>query len=91
MNAALNANARPAPISIGDHVFHVKFGNGIVVGNGRKNSVVVDFGDRGQKSVVRDFLEMRQRTADIIAFPAHRIVRRIVNGRPIAAAGNEAA
>lgn len=80
MNAALSANARPVPISLGDRVFHEKFGNGIVVGKGRKNSVVVDFGDRGQKRIVRDFLEMRQRTAEIIQFPRSRIVRRIEHG-----------
>lgn len=82
MNAAL-AKTTPAPISIGDPVFHVKFGNGIVVGHGRKNSVVVDFGDLGQKHIVRDFLEMRQRTAEIIAFPKHRIVRTIHHGHGV--------
>jgi hypothetical protein len=86
MNSALRANARPVPISLGDHVFHEKFGNGIVVANGRKNSVVVDFGDRGQKRIVRDFLELCNSTAEIIEFPRNRIVRTIHHGRGVVVA-----
>ena len=70
----------PVGVTVGDHVFHVKFGDGTVIDYGRKNSVAVDFGDRGQKRIVQDFLEMRRPTAEIIPFPFHRIVRRIEHG-----------
>jgi hypothetical protein len=72
MNAA-------SSLSVGARVRHERFGDGIVVSNERKNSVRVDFGELGQKRIVDTFLE--KHSADIIAFPAHRIVRRIEHGR----------
>jgi hypothetical protein len=73
-----------AALSVGTRVYHERFGEGDVIGKGRKNSVLVDFGsDHGHKHIVRDFLEMRRPTAEIIAFPTHRIVRRIEHGQGV--------
>lgn len=73
---------------IGERVLHVKFGTGNVTGMDGKGRLVVDFDKVGEKRVVPDFLTG---SAEIIAFPASRIVRRLVNGQPVPEPGTAAA
>jgi hypothetical protein len=71
----------PEPFVIGDRAFHVKFGEGTVSAVNSRH-VTVSFDKWGDKRIVPAFLE-RRRTAEIISFPASRIVRRIEHGRGV--------
>jgi transcription elongation factor GreA-like protein len=69
--------------SVGDEVSHQKFGDGeITEVNG--NKLTVNFKRAGTKRVVDSFVTLcAKKSAEIIPFPAHRIVRRVEFGKVV--------
>jgi hypothetical protein len=63
--------------AIGNSVYHVKFGDGVIAGFAREGQLaIVDFERVGTKRVCIEYLETSRPTAQIIPFPASRIIRR---------------
>jgi hypothetical protein len=71
---------RQRTFRLGERVLHAKFGTGNVTGVDGKGRLVVDFDRIGEKRVVPDFLTG---SADVIAFPRHRIIREVRHGKPV--------
>ena len=53
---ALHKSAEPSKFKTGDRVFHMKFGNGNIVGI-EGNKLTIDFDRAGQKRVLDGFVE----------------------------------
>jgi hypothetical protein len=71
----------PEAFAIGDRIYHVKYGGGTVTAiKGRQ--ITVSFDKWSDKRIVDAFLE-KCHSAEILQFPAHRIVRRIEHGRGV--------
>jgi hypothetical protein len=74
---------QPVSFSVGDRVSHQKYGKGTVVAI-VSNKLTVDFDRCGAtKRVIDAFVSLCAKSADIIAFPYSRIVRRIEHGRGV--------
>jgi len=52
---AKSVSSEPSPFSLGDRVFHQKFGNGNVAGI-EGNKLTIDFDKAGQKKVLDSFV-----------------------------------
>jgi hypothetical protein len=66
--------------SVGDRVHHQKFGKGTVSAVAA-NKLTVDFDRCGTtKRVIDAFVSLCAKSADIIAFPVSRIIRRVERG-----------
>jgi DNA helicase-2/ATP-dependent DNA helicase PcrA len=53
---AKSTSAEPSRFSVGDRVFHLKFGNGNITGI-EGNKLTIDFDRAGQKRVLDGFVE----------------------------------